>query len=294
MAGLKELKRRLESVKNTKKITYAMKLVSAAKLKKAQDAVTRSNEFGTALRGVLATLAASQEKGGRLHPLMEAREVRNVRVIVVGGSRGLAGGYNANVNRRVEQAARELRDRYIDASISFSVIGKKPAEFFRRSKMPYVVSYEDLPDEALRWPIEELCRSVETEFVEGKIDEVFILYTRFKSALSVSVEVERILPLEVGEQDHVEELTPQPKVLFEPSPEQVFEALVPRIFRSLVRGACLNAKASEHGSRMTAMDAATKNAGDLIDRLQLHYNKLRQTGITSELLDIVGGAEALG
>lgn len=295
MAGLKELHRRLGSVKNTKKITYAMKLVSAAKLKKAQESVSRSGDYTRGLYQLLATLEAAQEGTDMVHPLMEKREVRRVKVLVVGGSRGLAGGYNSNLNRRIESARLEISDLHVDADIEWVLLGKKPAEYFRRMQYSYVKSYEDLSEDPSRWPIDEVCRELASDYLEKRVDEVYVVYTQFRSALSVTPELEKILPLEVDRSiiGDVAEGGYGPKVLFEPSPQEVFARLVPRIFTSSVRRACLNSKASEHGSRMTAMDSATKNAGELIDRLQLKYNKLRQSSITSELLDIIGGAEAI-
>lgn len=297
MAGLKEIKRRVKSVKNTRKITYAMKLVSAAKLRKAQESVTRSREYTNALNGLLAQL--SRETGGAAmaHPLMERREtVRRIRLVVVGGSRGLCGGYNSNINKLTEAATRELKAQHPGVEIDAVLVGRKPAEYFRRFQRPYVEAFEQLGEDANAWPIEEIAHKLETAFVSGEVDEVHLIYTRFRSAISVSPQREKILPLDAAAATGVvgdaggagEGIT-----LFEPAPVEVFSAIIPRILRSKIRQAALDAKASEHGSRMTAMDAATKNAVELSYSLQLKANKLRQNRITSELLDIVGGAEAI-
>ena len=296
MAGLKEIKRRIKSVKNTRKITYAMKLVSAAKLKKAQDAVTASRAYTDTLFKLTAELSREQAGSEFTHPLMEKREqVKNVRFLVVGGSRGLCGGYNTNVNKKVEQGIKEVLETNPDANISTVIVGKKPAEYARRIKREYLASYEDLPEDPNTWPIDDICKEIELAYTREEIDEVYLVFTKFRSALSQTAMCEKLIPLE-GEAAAVEtsEESAEPGItLFEPSAEEVFSAVVPRIVRSKVRQASLDAKASEHGSRMTAMDSATTNAGELISKLTLLHNRLRQSGITSELLDIIGGAEAL-
>lgn len=291
MAGLKEIDRRRKSVRNTKKITYAMKLVSAAKLRKAQDAVTRSRQYTDALNGLLGDIVASSGSLDFAHPLMQAHsEVKNIGVLVIGGGRGLCGGYNTNLNKKIEAFLKEKASFELSAHI----LGKKPAEHFRRVKRAYVQSFENLSDDASTWPVEEVCRGLEQDFLDGKIDELYVIYTKFKSALSMTPLVEKLLPMDpsslpVSEAENVSGGT----TLFEPSAEAVFTALVPRLMRSKVRQAALDAKASEQGSRMTAMENATKNASEIIYSLDLKYNKLRQSRITAELLDIIGGAEAL-
>lgn len=294
MANLKEIKRRIKSVKNSKKITYAMKLVSAAKLKKAQDAVHASREYTDALSATLRELAG--EQGLDLaHPLMESRsETRNIRVIVIGGSRGLCGAFNSNINKKVDQLTKELNAEHPGANIEWVLLGKKPAENFRRSDADYLESHEDLPESANDWPVDDICRQLESAFITGKVDAAYVIYMKFKSAMSQQVMAEKLLPmdsdLDLGSDADAEEASGM--ILFEPSPADVFKAIIPRILRTTVRQAGLDTKASEHGSRMVAMDAATTNAGDLIQSLTLTHNKLRQSAITSELLDIVGGAAA--
>ncbi len=292
MAGLKTIRRRLVSVKNTRKITSAMKLVSAAKLRKAQDAVNKAREYTNAVNLLLSSLLAEQGSLDITHPLMQSpSEVKNIRLLIVGGSRGLCGGYNTNINKAVDSFYREKKEFKVESVI----VGRKQAEYFRRIKRNCINSYEKLPDDANLWPIEEICRELESSFLKGECDQVYIVYTRFKSALSMQIKVERLLPFdnEVLPAADVKTTATATPILFEPSVAEVFGSVIPRIFRSKVRQACLDAKASEHGSRMTAMDAATKNAAEISDKLKLAYNKLRQTRITSELLDIVGGAEAL-
>lgn len=294
MAGLKIIKRRLASVKNTKKITYAMKLVSAAKLRKAQEAVTASRAYSNALTNLLRQLQSEQSDDGA-HALMQSRDVvKKVGLIVIGGGRGLCGGYNTNVNRRIEQFLNEQRLRSPAPQVESIVLGKKPAEFYRRIGATYAESMEQLAEDPNKWPLGELVTTVADQFVQGQFDEVYLIYTRFKSALSQTVVCDRILPMSAtATAEGTTAATPNGSTIFEPSVEELFSQLLPRILRARVQQAALDSKASEHGSRMTAMDAATKNAGDIIDKLRLTYNKLRQSGITAELLDIIGGANAV-
>lgn len=275
--GLKDIRRRITSVKNTKKITYAMKLVSAAKLKRSQEAVTKSRDYTKALSKIVGELVGVSEN--LTHPLMEVRPIKKERVIVIGASRGLCGGYNANLNKKLKSC--------LDAELV--ILGKKPAEYLRRLKVPYKISYENLSDDPMTWPIQETLDEAVRDFIDGKIDKVSVLYTQFKSALSLTPVMEDLLPVVSLQSEGTEIASPK----FEPSVESVFHALVPRLVRAQMQQAAFDAKTSEYGARMTAMDAATKNAGDLVKKLTLTANKLRQTGITSELLDIIGGAEAI-
>ncbi len=303
MPGLKEIKRRLRSVRNTKKITYAMKLVSAAKLRKAQEAVTLSREYADELNRLLGQLM--QEQGGvsAAHPLMEERaEIKNIALLIVGGQRGLCGGYNTNINKKVEWFFRQKAENYPGAVIHPFILGKKPAEYFRRVKRSYVKAYEDLPENASVWPIEEVGRELESAFAGGSFDQVWVIFTRFKSAISQVAMVEKLLPLTAD--DLPSEKAQKQSVaahehgdagwtLFEPSRAEVFSSMMPRVMRTKIRQACLDAKASETASRMTAMDSATKNAGQLVRKLELKHNRMRQLSITSQLIDIIGGAEAI-
>lgn len=291
MAGLKEIKTRIKSVTNTKKITYAMKLVSAAKLGKAQDAVKRSKDYIDGIKGLLSQVLASQSSEGFSHPLAEVRDnPKKARVIVIGANRGLCGAYNTRVNQGIASFISESKKSKIETELV--ILGKKPAEFCRAEGIKYQVSYEELSDEPASWPLEQVCVEAEDDFLQGKIDALYVIYTNFKSALSQNVVTDQLLPLSANDFQSQSEGNNSGSTLFEPSIQQVFMELLPRIMRTRVRQASQNAKASEHGSRMAAMDNATKNAGDLMESLTLTHNKLRQTGITNQILDIVGGAEA--
>lgn len=305
MPGLKEIETRLRSVHNTKKITYAMKLVAAAKLRKAQEAVQRSRAYSDSLGGLLRQLSAELSTSDASYALMEKREtVKNVRLVVIGGARGLCGGYNSNLHRKIEATITEIQAKHPGATVSATLLGRKPAEYFRRVNRSYVAALEDLPEDVSRWPIDDVCRSIETEFTSGAVDAVYLIFTRFKSALSQTPTAEMVLPLDAealtgaapsaaGKPQNLQPSETAGVAIFEPSPTDVFTAVLPRVFRTKVRQAALDAKASETGARMTAMDAATKNAGELIKTLTRLRNKLRQGKITSQLLDIVGGAEAI-
>lgn len=289
------MERRIASVKNTRKITRAMKLVSTAKLTRAQEAVTRSRDYSSALGTLLQQLSAGVDLSTVSHPLMQPREeIRNIRIVVVGASKGLCGAYNTNLNKRTDALIRQFRKDYPQAVIDGVLVGKKPAEFFRRVKHSYSKSYEKLPENPNLWPIQEVCEDLEKDYSAEKIDLVYLVYTRFKSIMTQQVMAEKLLPFAVETEAGKGDAAASSSVTkFEPSAAKVFEALIPRLMGVKIRQACLDAKASEHANRMTAMDSATKNAGELIDDLTLTYNRLRQSGITAELLDIVGGAEAV-
>lgn len=288
MAGLKETRERINSVKNTKKITYAMKLVSAAKLGRAQDAAKSFSIYNESLTGLLNNTLRAMD-GVATHPLTSKKEsVNKIAVIVVGANRGLCGGFNANVNKALDAFIASKSE-----NLDFYIYGKKPAEYFRSKKIEYVESYENLSDYPDAWGIENTLDKLVNEFSENKVQEVYVIYTKFKSALSMQAISNKLLPLTVEKAEEEQEVEGSKPEKFEPSAKDVYSELLPRVIRASLRRAILDSKAGEHASRMTAMDAATKNAGDLIESLTLTYNKARQNGITSEMLDIVGGAEAI-
>ncbi|NBW41079.1 ATP synthase F1 subunit gamma [bacterium] len=295
VASLKDIKRRIRSVQNTKKITYAMKLVSAAKLRKAQDAVNSAREYTDSLNHLVSQILSVTTMDELSHPLMEERsEVRRVRLVVVGAGRGLCGAFNANVNKQIDKALKDLGRDYPGADIDTYVLGKKPREHVVRKGIASTKIIEELPESAFEWPIDQVCEDLEDAFLSNEVDRVYILFMRFKSAMSQTPTLEQLLPMTaVDANENATEQEIQGVILFEPSASEVFQSLVPRILRTRVQQAALDTKASEHGSRMVAMDAATKNAGELGRSLTLTHNKLRQGAITSELLDIIGGAEAL-
>ncbi len=299
MPGLRDIKRRLQTARNIRKITYAMKLVATAKLKKAQESVVNTREYTTALRELIRELRGLRYAGDGdkfSNPLLEAKaEIRNISVVVIGGSRGLCGGYNTNINKTVEHVYAGLKEAHPGVSIDFVVLGKKPGDYLHRTGKKIRKDLGAVGEDPYEWPIEELCADLEREFLADELHEVHVIYTRFKSAISVTPVCDRLLPIvqKAPAPDEQIENVNAGDLIYEPSPQDVLNAIVPKVLRVRVLQASLDAKASEHGSRMTAMDSATKNGDDLIQRLQLLHNKLRQGSITSELLDIIGGANAL-
>ncbi|MDZ4785263.1 MAG: ATP synthase F1 subunit gamma [bacterium] len=294
MAGLKTIKRRLVSIKNTRQITRAMKLVSAAKLNRAQEAVARSREYSNALNKVISAILAEMGAGDISHPLMTPREeVKNIKLLVIGGSRGLCGAFNTNINKAVEGFLKERKGG--NYSIDAVLVGRKPAEYFRRMNYKFSKSYEKLPENPNLWPLQEIAQDLEIDYISGRVDEVYLVYTNFKSVMTQKVKVEKLLPFQLDAADLkvANEAEGSGLTIYEPSSEKVFARLIPRLMRMKIQQAALEEKAGEHASRMTAMDSATKNAGELREKLQLAHNRLRQSNITSQLLDVVGGAEAL-
>lgn len=260
-----------------------MKLVSATKLKKTQEVVGKSKEYTKALKRLVEEVKLQTSELS--NPLLEERAVKKVLFVVIGASRGLCGGYNTNINKMLESNLK----KYPQADII--ILGKKPAEYLRRTKRSYTKSFEELGDDVSTWPIQPILNDAIDSFLEKKYDEVYLLYTQFRSALSMNPVVEKLLPM--GSDASAESASGvHADVKFEPSPKAVFDALLPRLLRAQLQQAALDSKTGEHGARMTAMDAATKNAGDITKSLTLQYNKVRQAGITAELLDILGGAEA--
>ena len=293
MAGLKEIKRRLKSVKNTKKITYAMKLVAAAKLQKVQEKVFALQRYQETLAQIFTqTLQSLEGREVELKLLEKRDEIKNIRLIIIGGSRGLCGGFNTNLNKKIKEVLSTLKEQYRDANIETELLGKKVYEFFKREKIEPSVVYENLGENISLWPVDEILESAKNDFLTKKIDKVYILYTKFRSALSVVPTLDELLPIDKESVTSKLKFNPA-LIVFEPAKEKLLEDLLPKFLRVKFMQTALDSNASENGSRMTAMDSATSNANDLMAKLQLNYNKLRQSAITSELLDIIGGAEAL-
>jgi F-type H+-transporting ATPase subunit gamma len=293
MAGLKETRERIKSVKNTKKITYAMKLVSAAKLGKAQDAAKGFANYCRDLNSILTQALNEIDTQAVQQPLTEVREqIKKIGLIVIGANRGLCGPYNSSINKALSKFVKEQAGRPIEMLI----IGTKPAEFCRNNSIEYQTNFTDFGDNVDGWDLERVLEQAISSFTAKSIDECYMLYTRYNSAISMQATVEKILPLDVlsaASATGVKNQAAPGTVLFEPSVTEVFSELLPRVLAAKLRKAALDSKAGEYASRMTAMDAATKNAGELVETLTLKYNKARQNAITADMLEIVGGAEAV-
>ncbi|HZX41938.1 MAG TPA: ATP synthase F1 subunit gamma [Myxococcaceae bacterium] len=290
MASLRDIRKRIRSVKSTQQITKAMKMVSAAKLRRAQDAIVSARPYARALDQMIADLVSRSE--GLSHPLLTSRPVRRVEILALTSDRGLAGGFNANVIRRVARYDYE-RDR--STSLRLTTVGRKGLEAFRRRHLEIRKDqaglYARLKYETARSLAEELT----TEFLEDRVDQVLLVYNEFISAITQRVVLTPLLPFE---RPAVEEGAPSGlRALidfeYEPSKEGVLDKLLPQALAIRVYRALLESVASEHGARMSAMENATSNAEDAISRLTLTYNRTRQAAITKELMEIVSGAEAL-
>lgn len=284
MPSLKAIRKRIVSVKNTRKITRAMKLVAAAKLRRAQDAIIAARPYSQALASVVSELAAVT--GQDAHPLFEERELRNAAVVVVTSDRGLAGAFNSNVIRAVERyAANELTSA---SEVTLRIIGKKGNQHFTR-RNARISSYDPAPtgDSALA-VARETANRVISDFKEGKVDRVYLAYNEFKNAGSQITRVMQILPVKPEEK-----AAQGIDYIYEPGKEELLSRLVPLFIQNQIFRANLESLASFFGAQMMAMENATKSAGEMIQRYTLQYNRARQASITKELLEIISGAEAL-
>lgn len=289
MPSLQSLRRKIGAVKNTQKITKAMKMVAAAKLKRAQDRILAARPYAHRMRSVIGDL--SRRVNRSMHPLLQKRGDRNVEVLVVTSDRGLAGAFNANITRR---AIEFIREKEADgAQIRVSLIGRKARDFFRRRQWPIRQQWTDVFDRLSYEHAIDIGNDLTQGFTKGTFDELYLIYNEFKSAIQQRVIVEKLFPVEALEDVGQTGELPGGSFLYEPDESQLLEALVPKHFEVQTYRALLESSAAEQGARMAAMDGATRNAGELIKKMTLYYNKTRQTAITRELMDIVGGAEAL-
>jgi len=285
MASLKVLRRRIRSVTSTRQITKAMEMVAAAKLRRAQARALATRPYAIQLTAMLESLAAVARE--QELPLFAAREVKQTALVLISSNRGLCGGFNTNLFRAAEERLRRAEP----GSLALVIVGRKGRDFFRRRKWPVLATFADLGDavgvESARRVTADLLERFET----GAVDKVEILYTRFHSALRRQVTFETFLPIGAAPAAGGPEVARD--IIFEPGLEPIFAALLPRFASARMLAALADSRASEEGARMTAMGAANKNAGELLDLLVLQRNRLRQSMITREILDIVGGAEAL-
>jgi len=286
MANLKEIRNRITSIKSTMQITSAMKMVSAAKLKKAQDAITAMRPYSLKLTELLQNLSATldNDAGGAYST---QREVSKVLLVAITSNRGLCGGFNSSITKTV---VRTIAEKYSTADVDILAIGKKGGDVL--SKAHNVVAkkndiFDDLTFDNVALVAEELMKM----YVDGSYDKIEIVYNQFKNAATQIPQVEQFLPIKPIEGGDVNAVNSD--YIFEPSKEEIVEALIPKSLKNQLYKALRDSFASEHGARMTAMHKATDNATDLRDDLLLTYNKARQAAITNEILEIVGGAEAL-
>jgi F-type H+-transporting ATPase subunit gamma len=285
MASLKVLRRRIRSVTSTRQITKAMEMVAAAKLRRAQARALATRPYAIRLTGMLESLAAVARE--QELSLFAAREVKQTALVLIGSNRGLCGGFNTNLFRAAEERLRGAEP----GSLALVIVGRKARDHFRRRNWPVLETFADLGDDANVESARRVTTDLLARFESGAVDKVEILYTRFHSALRREVTFETFLPIGAAPMDGGPEVARD--IIFEPGLEPIFAALLPRFASARMLAALADSRASEEGARMTAMGAANKNAGELLDLLVLQRNRLRQSMITREILDIVGGAEAL-
>ncbi|MGZ3774625.1 MAG: ATP synthase F1 subunit gamma [Pseudobdellovibrionaceae bacterium] len=293
MASLKDIRARIESTKNTQQITKAMKLVSAAKLRRAQHNIVNMRPYALTLRKVIADIAVTKKV---THPLMEAKEqVKSVLLVVISSDRGLCGAFNSNINKFTEAYLNENKDKYEKVDILF--IGRRAHDYFnKRGIKP--VDYITKLDKDISYELaSKIANRVMGDFLDGHYDEVRIVHNEFKSAISQVVVCETILPIDIGlttfKSEAEQTAAFSVDMIFEPAPEKIVEELLVKHFDLQVYRCMSESVAGEHGARMSAMENATNNAKEMINKLTLTYNKLRQEKITTELTEIVSGAEAL-
>ena len=295
MANLKDIRRRIKSVKSTQQITKAMKLIAAARLRKAQDAIVARRPYAHRLREMVATLSSHTEDGS--HPLLEVREPKNVLLLVLTSDRGMCGGFNVNIARTTLKYLDEAKGTGKHDAVALSLIGKKGQEFFRRRPQYKVEKeYRGVFEKIGYEKASEIGEELQAAYVGEGLDAIYMVYNEFKSAITQKVVVERLLPVEPegteGGSAPAEAGVAQ-DFEYEPSKHDVLDEVLPLYVNNQIYRAILESIASEMGARMTAMDAATRNASELLTRLTLQYNRARQAAITKELMEIVGGAEAL-
>lgn len=282
MANIRLIQRRIKSVKNTAKITKAMEMIATSKMKKAQDRVIAGRPYSEKLKQVLENLAC--QTTGTIHPLMQKREVNRIAVIHISADRGLCGGLNSNVNRN---AGRFLLEQ--TAPTVIVTVGRRGRDFMVRNRRELRAEFTDMPDKPTMLDILPISQIVVDDYSKGYVDEVYVSYNKFVTTVTQTPQVVKLLPIESIETNTCGEIS----YIYEPSPEEVMSQLLPRYIEMQVYHSMLEAIASEQSARMVAMRNATDSANELIGDLTLAYNKARQEMITKELLDIVGGVEAL-
>ena len=287
MPSLKDIKRRIRSVKNTQQITKAMKLVSASKLRKAQEAILNARPFALNLRNLMNHLAARCNKD--LHPLLNEPKGNKIALLIITADKGLCGGFNGNIIRKATKVIAENSDK----EISLIMAGKKGWDIFKSRDHKIIRDFKGWTRSFDYLNAAEIGDYLADLFVGQEADEIFMVYNEFKSVMQQEVVLERILPVVPEEIDSGESGGIVVDYIYEPDEESILDGLLKRYMTDQVYRAFLESLASEHGARMTAMDSATRNAGDMISDLSLTYNKARQAYITKELIEIVNGAEAL-
>jgi len=286
LQGTREIKRRIKSVQNTQQITKAMKMVDAAKLRRAQERVEASRPYTEKIREVIASIASATEDVS--HPLLEVRQVKKTGYILISSDRGLAGGYNANILRLLTNTIKEKHQT--EEEYAVFVIGRKGRDFLKKREYPLVGEIVGLTDKPTFADIKHIAKTAVAMYSDKVFDELYVVYNEFQNAISQIPMTKKLLPLaDLSDKNENSNVMYD----FEPSAIEVLSDLLPRYAETVIYNALLNAKASEHGARMTAMGNATDNATEMIASLTLTFNRARQASITQEISEIVGGANAL-
>jgi len=293
MPNLKELKNRISSVKSTRKITSAMKMVAASKLRRAQDLAESSRVYADSLSFILSSLAGNTKNSSDLPEILTGRENSKISLLIINSSdRGLCGGFNSNLFRNAKNWIGEQQEK--GKSVKIITVGKKASSFYRKTDLDVIANFDDLNSNDKQLQVsEEIKNKIMELFENNEIDEVSILFNKFVSVIAQEPTYQSLIPLSNDEAD--EEVTDTSNAVFEfePDKNELLEYLVPRNFLTQIYRSVLESSASEHAARMTSMDNATRNAGDMIDGLTLTYNRTRQAFITKELIEIISGAEAV-
>jgi F-type H+-transporting ATPase subunit gamma len=285
MPSLIDIRRRIRSVKNTQQITKAMKMVSAAKLRRAQDRVIAARPYASLLRQVLGNVAAAAATDERVgsNPLLAQRAERRIELVLITADKGLAGAFNSNL---IKAAGKFATDRP-DAQVEYLLLGRKGRDFYRKRAVQVAGEYIGLTAKVRYEDAAEIGRKLVERFANGEIDAVYLLYNEFKSVMSQKMTVSRVLPVEMPVQQ-------QPvDYIFEQPPAELLESLLPRYVEMEIYRPLLESAAAEHAARMTAMESATSNAAEMIEKLTLYMNRVRQASITKEIIEVVSGALAL-
>ncbi|ADR19496.1 ATP synthase F1 subunit gamma [Calditerrivibrio nitroreducens] len=284
MPGMRDIKRKINSVKNTQKITKAMKMVSAAKMRKAQDAMNAAKPYARKLTELVNSIGSRVSK--EMHPFLQSKEeVKSIGVIVVSSDRGLCGAFNNNIIKTFSNFVRQHSDK----QIKVITVGRKIDEFARKRKYNILDSYVTFGGRVRYDDAVAIGEKVNEYFISDEIDELYLIYNEFKSIVYQTPKVIKLLPVSLEESSEVDVVD----YLFEPNPASLIKEILPKFLNFNIFSVLLESTAGEHGARMAAMDNATRNAGEFIRKLTLTYNKARQAAITKEILDIVNGAEAL-
>jgi len=295
MANLKEVRNRIASVQSTQQITKAMKMVSAAKLKRATNAIIALRPYATKLKEILGNLSASLE--GSSSPFIQEREPNKVLIVTVSSNRGLAGAFNMNVIKAANNLiAEKYSEQLKNGNVSIISIGKKTQDFYEKRKYNVIGNNNEVYSALTFENVTKITDAIMAGFIKGEFDKVEVVYNRFRNAAVQFITTEQLLPLPKAQEtaaDLKDKKTTNVDYILEPSQEEIVEQLIPKSIKIQLYKAVLDSHASEHGARMTSMDKATENAGELLKALKLSYNQARQAAITTELTEIVSGAAAL-